>query len=148
MWKLLGGSKATIYVIAIVAIIGIFVAVYFMGRKSAKMKIEQVPLPTDQPGGEKLTGADASLVRTISVALHDDMKGWNIFGHNAKPYNDFLQLSDTLFVAVYNDFDNLYAQENSGTLRKWISSEYGYYGTQFLTLSNTILTRMDRLNLV
>jgi hypothetical protein len=142
------GSKYAIYVIIAVVVIGVLVFIYFVGRRSGKVKIEQVDLPSDQPGGSVLTSQDNAKVRTIAQQLHDDMDGLN-FSHQLKPYEDLLTLNDTLFVAVYNDFNNLFGAENKGTLRQWISDETSdwWWGTSFSSLVKSIIARMDRLNL-
>lgn len=141
-------SKITLYIIVAIIVIGLLVFIYFMGRRSAKTKIEQVPLPIDTAGGVTITQADALKVREIAKALHDNMKGWFNFGfHDEKPFSDLSNLSDTLFVAVYNDFNTLYGGENDGTLREWITSERGW-SSSWLTIASNIITRMDRLNLI
>lgn len=146
MFKL--GSKYTIYIVLAVVLIGIFVFIYFMGRRSAKMKIEQVPLPSDQPGGKVLTSVDNAKVRTIAQQLHDDMDGLNLT-HKSDPYEALLASNDSVFVAVYNDFNNLFASENEGTLRDWLKDEVSasWWIPAYSVLINSIIDRMDRLNL-
>ncbi|MDD5358577.1 MAG: hypothetical protein PHX80_05480 [Candidatus Nanoarchaeia archaeon] len=141
-------TKFVIIIIVVLVMIGLFITIYFIGRRSAKNKIEQVKLPSDQPGGEKLTAEQAVQVRNISTALHDDMSGWNIniFSRNMVPYNQLMQASDTMFVAVYNDFNNLYSSENYGSLYKWISEEKSV-SSDWRNTAYSILQRMERLNL-
>lgn len=143
------GSKYTIYIVLGLVVVGILVFVYFVGRRSAKMKIEQVPLPSDQPGGTILTPQDNSKVRLIAQQLHDDMKGFNLT-HESKPYEDLLASNDSIFVAVYNDFNNLFASENKGTLRDWLKDEWSaskFWIPAYSVLVESIINRMDRLNL-
>lgn len=149
MWtQLLGKNKMFIVIILAVVIIGIFVFIYFIGRRSAKTKIEQVQLPSDQPGGGKITAEQNTLIRNISTALHDDMDGLNlnVFSRNMEPYNQLLQTSDTLFVAVYNDFNTLYGSEGDGTLADWIRGEKSF-DSNWRNTAYSILERMNRLNL-
>jgi hypothetical protein len=149
MWtQLLGKNKMFIVIILAVVIIGIFVFIYFIGRRSAKVKIEQVTLPTDQPGGYKLSVAESQTVRSIAQNLHTDMKGLNIWSHDIVPYQNYMSCNDTLFVAVYNDFNNLFGSEGDGTLRDWLNGEVGgWYNSNFESVRKSILSRMDRLNL-
>jgi hypothetical protein len=140
-------SKTTIILIVVIVVIGFIVFIYFIGRRSAKVKIEQVPLPTDQPNGSQINSSDASHVRQISQAIHDDLSGISWGFHNAQPYNDMLSLSDTLFVAVYNDFNNLFSAENDGTMRDWLKSDYAWIGSTWSTVVNSVLLRMDKLGL-
>lgn len=141
-------GKNAIYAVVAVVVIGLLVFIYFIGRRTAKMKIEQVPIPDDQPGGSVLTPQDNSKVRSISQSLHDDMKGLNIT-HQTDPYEAFLAANDSVFVAVYNDFNNLFSGENKGTLRDWIKDEFSasWWIPAYQVLINSIISRMDRLNL-
>jgi hypothetical protein len=147
--SILGGKgKSTIIIIVVVVIIGIFVFVYFMGRRSGKVKIQQVPLPTDQPGGYKLSDADAQSVRSISEGLHTDMKGFNLWGHDLTQYQKLMASNDTIFVAVYNDFNNLFGGEGDGTLRDWLNGEVGtWFNPNYELLRKGIVERMNRLAL-
>jgi hypothetical protein len=140
-------SKLTLYIIIAVVVIGLLVFIYFIGRRSGKVKIEQVELPQDQPGGQLLTSTDSAKIRQVAQGLYNDLKGVSWGFHDAKPYNDLLQMSDTLFVAVYNDFNNLYGSEGKGTLRDWIKDDYAWIGSNSLPLSKAILDRMDKLGL-
>ena len=141
------GNKLTMFIIIAVIVIALIVTIYFIGRRSAKVKVEQVPLPTDQPGAIQLTNQEASKVRQIATALHDDMNGLSWGSHNIVPYNDLTMLSDTLFVAVYNDFNNLFASEGDGTLREWIAAEKALPGSSWINIAGNIIARMDKLGL-
>lgn len=143
----LAGVKMYVYAALIVLII--VVAIYFVGRKSGSTKIEQVPLPNDTNSGKQLTDAEATKVRTIAQELHDDMDGLNLLSHKLDPYRELSNLSDTMFVAVYNDFNTLFA-DSGETLRKWLENETWYtFGLTsiFAELKQNILDRMNRLNL-
>lgn len=126
--------------IALAIALVIILVIYFAGKKAGSTKIEQVPLPDDNTG--QLSQDQLKQVRELSRKLHDDMDGLNLFGmRNTEIYNQFTALSDTMFVAVYNDFNTLYAGEDNGTLRAWIDNETG------IPSSNIIIDRMNRLNL-
>lgn len=149
----LAGVKMYVYATLIVLII--VVAIYWFAFKSGKDKgsttIEQVPLPTDTVSetDEGLSISEATQVRTIAQELHEDMDGWNVFSHKLDPYRDWNNLSDTLFVAVYNDFNTLFA-DSGETLRQWIEGEKWYtFGMTsiFTELKTNLISRMNRLNL-
>lgn len=140
-------SKITLYIIIALVVIGLLVFIYFMGRRSGKIKIEQVDLPQDQPGGQNISSQDSAEIISVANQLHEEMKGLNLF-RDLEPYQKFLAMSDTLFVATYNRFNQLYAQENDGTLREWINDESGgSWNWQFEEIRKAIILRMDRLNL-
>jgi hypothetical protein len=63
-------------------------------------------------------------------------------------YQQFLGLSDTEFVGVYNYFNDLYLKENSGTLTQWLKDEsFTYTAGASGDLRETILMRLQGLNL-
>ena len=130
-----------------IAAVVIIATIYFIGRSDGKQKVEAPDLPKDQPGGEGLSEAESDEVRSITLALHTEMKGLN-FSYDLEPFRRLLTLSDTLFVAVYNDFNTMYP--GKGTLRDWIDSEGGTFSFAsggFAETQYNILTRMNNLNL-
>lgn len=158
-FKILG--KKYVYIPLI--IIMIILIIYFAGKKAGKKAatIGMMALPNDQPWGSALTQEEGVLVRKIAGDLYDDLKGWSWKVRNYEPYQKLTEASDTLFVAVYNDFNQNFAAEKIekwGTLRQWIEDEHTVFGAGFLTwsggmdktwpnLKKSILERMDRLNL-
>lgn len=142
------------YVLIPLIIVGILVGMYLYGKKAATM--EPVKLPTDDPGSG-IKSNEVDLIKRITEDLHDDMNKLNATGHDDEVYSDFMELSDRLFVAVYNEFTLKYA-DSGKTLRGWLESEHGFNiiwgalgglaGDQgFKTLKKGILARMDKLNL-
>jgi hypothetical protein len=125
--------------------------IYFKGKAAGKLgKAKKVKLPNDIIGGGSNTDPNTgqiingSKIRSISVALHDDMNGYNVTGHDMTPYKDWVTLSNTGFVAVYNDFNKQYFSEGNGTLKEWIVDEM--YRDSLV--DDIILPRMASLNLV
>ena len=116
-----------------------------------KRGVEQAPLPADNPlspGAGQLTQEEARQVREISISLYQVLKGWalDIFFRDPEPYQDFMGLSDRLFVAVYNDFNTNYS-DGKDTLRNWINNDLYYGGSRAYHAIEMIITRMNRLNL-
>jgi len=143
------------YLTAGIIVVVIIVIIYYVGRKSGSVKIEQIPLPNDSASGKTLTEQEGQQVRALSISLYKDMKGLNAFTRNEAAYRELSTLSDTLFVAVYNDFNTLYGKEGE-TLKQWIENEKSMslnvlqpwaYNFSFAELKETILSRMNRLNL-
>ena len=131
------------YVIIGLIILALILYIYLSGKKAGKIgKPNIVDLPKDV-GGVPVEG---NQIREISTALYDDMEETPWSGHNYTYYNKWAQLSDTGFVAVYNDFNNQYSNLGEGTLKAWIMSQtYSFDGG---LISDIILPRMGRLNLV
>lgn len=143
-------GKYKYYIIALIAIIILIIIIIITSNK--KNKIQNTPLPTDSVG-EELTEEDARTVRELTLQLYNDMKGIDWFGWlttNGKNYSaleSLAQLGDKLFVAVYNDFNNLYFSEGHGTLRNWINDEVYVANSRALHAATLINTKLNRLNL-
>lgn len=138
--------KTYIYTgLAIIIVVGI---IYYIGRRSGKLN--PATLPQDKPNSP-LTEAEKTYTTTLAQKLYADMKGVNIwFNRNLAPHQEFLQLSDKLFVAVYNKFNQLYHTSSNETLTQWYQNEDSYIvaGTMtFVTLKKAILDRLSRLSL-
>lgn len=142
-------QKLKMYTITAIIIIIVIIAIYIYGRRSVGKK--PVVLPQDRPGSP-LTQAEQTQAETLARSLHDEMKGLNVwFDRNLTPHQNYSQLSDKMFVAVYNKFNQLFYTEANETLRGWYESEDNLPliagSTNFVTLKNAILERMDRLKL-
>ena len=129
---------------------------YFVGKKiyTKFLVFTPAPLPNSDTVGVNLTPQQAQDVRRIALALHSDMDGIN-FTRNWDLYSEFAALNDPMFIAVYNDFGNLYYSEGKGTLRAWIEDE-NFTASGFLSkpfwwtagwVKDNIIDRMDALNL-
>ena len=133
------------WVIIGVLIIALILYIYFTGKAAGKKgKAVVIDLPKDIPGdnsqGITTTAGD---IRRIATAMHDEMNGFNWSGHDYTPYEEYSRLSDTGFVAVYNDFNKRYFSEGNGTLKQWLIDE-NFYGS---VVDQIIFPRMARLNL-
>lgn len=131
------------YVLIGVIILALLLYIYFAGKRAGKIgKPNIVGLPKDI-GGTPIAG---NQIREISTGLYDDMEETPWSGHNYTYYNEWVKLSDTGFVAVYNDFNEQYSSLGEGTLKAWIMSQtYTFDGG---LISDIILPRMAKLNLV
>lgn len=138
-------AKYKYYIIALLAIIVIIIIILSIKKKSNS---QNSPLPTDSAGGP-LTQAEAEVVRKIVLDLHDDMDGinWLFWSRNTKVYMDLATLSDKFFVAVYNDFNNLFGSEKNGTLKNWIQNDLFYKGTKEGGAYPILMERFSKLNL-
>lgn len=137
------------WVIIGVIVVIILTAVYFVGRGDGTTKIDTVPLPGDQNWGESLNDSESKKVREITLRLYAEMKGLN-FSYDKNLYREVGALTDELFVALYNDFNQMYADEGKGTLRAWIASEGGgfsFASSSFAEIQAGIINRMNALNL-
>ncbi|MFA5300138.1 MAG: hypothetical protein WC389_18275 [Lutibacter sp.] len=137
--------------LGILAIIGAFLYFYFKGKKEGEgdATTEQVPLPSkyvNQEGKtETFTKEEAQTIRDYAIKLYNDISGLN-WTHESELYREFMALSDFLFVAIYNDFNNYYKKElGKETLRNWIMDDEYSYNTQVF---DTLIQRFNNLNLV
>lgn len=149
-------AKTKTYLYIGISILFVGFVIYWFGKKAST--IQQAPLPNELPGMKELTTPEAKTVRDVATRLYNEMNGFN-FTRDTKPYADFNNLSDKLFIAVYNDFNNSYASKGSGTLKEWINDEYSAVINNFVlgfglfsvgtfkTLKNSIFERFSKLNL-
>jgi len=127
-----------------IAILMLAILSYYKGKANGSTNIDYVPLPT---GNGALTNTDSQLVRELVLKLHNSLNGVGNIFRDEKPYLRLANASDKMFIAIYNDFNSLYAKEDKGTLRDWINDDWYQSGTQTAGAVRTILGRMDTLNL-
>ena len=136
-------SKYWKQLLIVAVVLFILFYIWYRGKKAGESgKPKHIGLTNDFVIGGTMS-VDGGKVRRIATLLHDDMDGFN-FGHDDQIYNEFAALSDTEFVAVYNDFNNQFFSEGEGTLKEWIISEV--YG-DWTIIEDIILPKMARLNL-
>lgn len=128
----------------LIAVLALLVFTYFRGKSNGTTKIETVPLPTE---GGTLSNTDSQLVREIVLKIHNSLYGVGNIFRDEKPFLRLANSSDKLFVAIYNDFNNLYVKDEKGTLRNWINDDWYQSGTQTAGAIRSILGRMDTLSL-
>jgi hypothetical protein len=141
MWLKIFKSKITWIIIGTLAAVLIL---YLVFRKNANTKTA----PQDVPGNASLSPADLEKVRTISQDLYDEFNGisWNFLFRGSSPLDAMMLLSDSMFVAVYNDFNTNFASDGK-TLRQWILGDW-YWSTSYAHHSADLcIARMDRLQL-
>ena len=131
--------------VALLLIIGVALFFYFKGKKTTTQAPLLIDNPDGQPTGQgnNVYGVSAGEISRISDALHNDMAGFNLFGHDVQPYQDLIALSDTDFGKVYNDFNTKYQPNSGSTLTGWINSE----SFAFNDVADSIRQRLGRLNL-
>ena len=127
-----------------IAVLLLAILSYYKGKANGSTNIDHVPLPTE---GGLLSNTDSQLVREIVLKLHNSLNGVGFIFRDEKPFFRLSNASDTYFIAVYNDFNNMYAKEDKGTLRDWINDDWYQSGTQTAGAVRAILGRMDSLNL-
>ena len=142
-------DKYKIYLYTAIIAIALIIAIYYYGRKSVITKPQT--LPQDVVNGA-LTEAEKTQTETLAVSLYDDMKGVNIwFNRNYEPHKEYLALSDKMFVAVYNKFNQKYFASSKQTLKQWYEEEDNYpliAGSMiFVNLRKAIINKMNRLKL-
>lgn len=143
-------TKQVLIILAVLLVILAVTGFYFY--KKGKKKVTAVPLPSDKPvviDGEVQNnpfGLSRASIAELSEQLYSDMKGLTILRDNDL-YSDWLRLSDTDFVDLYNIFNSKHQADSGATLKEWLYGEVGVWGSDFNALKKDILTRMSRLNL-
>lgn len=109
--------------------------------------------PADNPHGTGLLKIDPEKVHTIADDLYADLVKWDwnpfAFSRDVAIYQRFNSLSDTEFVAVYNDWNARFSIEFDGkSLPVVIKDEIGWGLGQFNSMRDSIIQRCERLKLV
>ncbi len=151
--KILRSPWTWLVVVAVVALL------LWKNRGPIISVFRPAPLPTGTSTGVNLTEQQAQMVRSLSQRLWTDIDKWNNPWFNRRDteaWTQLLELSEPLFIAVFNDFGNLYYAREGKTLKTYLEEEnfaltssintaYGIYtGTR---LKNELLSRMNTLNL-
>ena len=94
-------------------------------------------------------------VRSMAMRLHSDMDGVNLT-RDLDLYNEYLAMPNADFVAVYNDFGEMYYEQSGRTLRQWIEAENFALTSSVFTpwsiyagsaVKDELINRFDSLNL-
>lgn len=123
----------------VLGVIAVFVIVIVCIKKFSKVK--NVPLPKDTNWGRTLTEVESNDVVRIADALHKDMSGWNIWGHDQRVYQEYSMTTDKVFVAVANYFAEKYG--NGENLAQWIADE----AFAFSALTDSIISRLQHFGI-
>ena len=123
----------------ILGIVAVFVIVIILIKKFGKVK--DVPLPKDTNWGRTLSEAESTDVVRIADALHFDMNGWNVWGHEKSIYQEYSMTTDKVFVAVANYFAEKYGDGEN--LAQWIKDE----AFAFSSLTDSIISRLQRFGI-
>jgi hypothetical protein len=146
--------KTKLYIVVAVFVIllsfGIFI--YIRGKAAGKLagSVNQSTPVIDNGNislGSFVTNAD---IETLVQSVHDDMNGLNITGHSSDTWSKVLQLSDTDFIALNNEFNLKFQQSTGQDFKQWVQSEYSFSLNPFNpwpTIQNTILDRLAKLNI-
>jgi hypothetical protein len=137
-------------------VVTVIAIIYFAGRKAGKNASNnpwQAPLPKDDAHSTGSSPVDSAKVRTIADDLYADLDKWDwnpfTFTRDVEVYKRFNSLSDTEFVAVYNDWNFRFSSEFSGkSLPAVIKDELGWGLGQFNSIRDSIILRCERLKLV
>ena len=123
----------------ILGIVAVFVIVMVLIKKFSKTK--DVALPKDTDWGRSLTDAEQDQVIRLADAMHFDMNGWNIWGHDKSVYQEYSMTTDKVFVATANYFAEKYGDGEN--LAQWIKDE----AFAFSSLTDSIISRLQKFGI-
>lgn len=123
----------------ILGIIAVFVIVMVLIKKFSK--VQNVALPKDTNWGRTLTDVEEEQVIRLADALHFDMNGWNIWGHDKSIYQEYSMTTDKVFVATANYFASKYGDGEN--LAQWIKKE----AFTFSSLTDSIISRLQKFGI-
>jgi hypothetical protein len=143
----------------IIGILAVVVLILWRMRGPLVSYFRPAALPNAGSVGIDLSGTEATMVRSLTQRLWTDIDRWNNPWWAKRDMETWTQLQeqdDRLFVAVYNDFGNMYYGMAGKTLKQYLREENFSLTASILTpwgmwtgsqLKAAILTRMDNLNL-
>lgn len=130
-------------------IIGILILMVSVAVYSFTIKKKLVPaiVPNDDVSSHP-TQEQRDKANAIARALFTAMDGFEInpWTRDVSAFQNLSSSSDQVFVLAYNRYNELYEGEDKGSLRQWLKDE-SYIKEHEDLVYNTILPRMDRLNL-
>jgi hypothetical protein len=143
----------------IIAILAVVVLLMWRNRGPLLSFFKPAKLPNRNSVGVDLTNNEATMVRSLTQRLWTDIDRWNNpwwAKRDMETWTQLQELDDKLFVAVYNDFGNMYYGMAGKTLKQYLREENFSLTASIFTpwgmwtgsqLKAAILTRMDNLNL-
>lgn len=123
----------------ILGIVAVFIIVMVLIKKFSGVK--EVALPRDTNWGKSLTDVEEDQVIRLADAMHFDMNGWNIWGHDQSIYQEYAMTSDKVFVATANHFAAKYGEGEN--LAQWIKDE----AFTFSSLTDGIISRLQKFGI-
>lgn len=144
--KQINFNKQTLYFFA--GLVVVIVAIFFVGKLTAKNTPAKISLPKDEVGGA-LTEEEKVQAHQMANDLFNELDGisWN---YNEKIFADYLYFSNKLFVATYNDYNKNFSKDGK-TLKTDMSEEtfvdWWEIKPAVKTYGELIVKKMDKLNL-
>lgn len=136
-------TRLQIIIASLVLLFLVGLAWFFYKRGKKQVTLQYLPgeLPGN-PSSGNVIGASNDEIKSIAIALYQDMNGFNAFGHNYEPYQRAVQLSNNDLLKLYNTFNTMYQGQSGETLTQWISNER--YTS--VDLPSAIISRLSKLN--
>jgi len=133
-----------VYIIVGLIVLAIVLAIFFFGRYKGKQYTpDTVQLPPDTQGLSTPSNWNPG---TITDALHADL--YSVFAlRNYQIYDDTAALSNSQLVAVHNDWNKRYFNEEKETLRQAIDAEVTAFDTGLRARMNIVKDRLKTLGL-
>ncbi len=144
------GNAQSFTIIAFFSLIAGGVCWYFYRQGKNEVTIKKDVYDTKNGTGPPTNKPDnIHYLTQLAGQIHDDLDGINLFAnHDETIYNNVLALSNTDFVAFYNIWNTLYQQDYGKPLKAAIEEHGALPLTPWATVKETILTRMNNLNLL
>jgi hypothetical protein len=141
-----GGIKVnlTVIILSLVVLILLIIAgiyIYRQGKKKTTIQALPGELPGN-PGSGNVNGASNDEIKSIANDIYEDIDGFNVFGHDNKPYDSAVLLNDTDIVKLYNTYNTLYQAKLGETLTQSLENEKFWENTN----PDNLIKRLKKLN--
>jgi hypothetical protein len=130
-------------IITVIIIIVIVFLIYYFGKQAGKKYVpKDIIIPPDlQHPGDPSTFNPG----TYTDAIYQDVSCYLCL-HSSTPYNSAMNLSNSQLAALYNDWNQRYAEKfDSKTIIQAITGEYTLFNTQWVQATADLLTRLRSL---
>lgn len=124
----------------------ILLVVFFWYRSKGKIEVAQVPMDNIN---DQASEAEQEKANELARAMYTNFESYNAFNfwyRPLEPFEEFVRVSDKVFVMVYNRFNQLYGMTGNGSLREWFNDE-AFSKNDWEFIETIVFPRMDRLNL-
>ena len=133
-----------VIIISVIALV-LLVMVWSFFKKD---KIELAPVPEDDIN-DLPSESEIEKANELARAMYSNFENYNSLSfwyRPMKPFEEFLKVSDRVFVMAYNRFNALYGSAGKGSLREWMHDE-AFSDNDWKFIETLLFPRMDRLNL-
>ena len=139
-------STFKLYLLGFIFLIIIMVGVYFAGKNNSENKPPKNEIVPDDDdfGTDKLSNLEKYQITEIIDNIYEDIEGYNFYRDSDK-LAKLILISDTLFVAAWNYWNNKYYTKNGMDLKEALEDESSDLLGDWTKTRKLVLKKINRL---